>query len=163
MCSAVFWRSQTAVAIGYLCCAESSTLHWLLADNSVIVKGSCHSSKPIPRRINAAFVTATALWHILSMKSKILSPGRFGSFIFFYLGLIKQQSHNVMEDREKSILQRVGKRERRTFDMTKSVASPPDGSAASQRSISQSSAIMVQETSCMKMTAADSEVETLMR
>lgn len=42
------------------------------------------------------------------------------------------------------------------------VGSPADGSAASQRSISQNGMKMVQETSCLKMNAADSEVRTLM-
>ena len=40
--------------------------------------------------------------------------------------------------------------------------SPADGSAASQRRISQNGMKMVQETSCLKMNAADSEVRTLM-
>lgn len=73
------------MAIGCLCCAQSQALSSAtLPDNSLIINGSCHRSLSILSHINGAFVTATALQFILSMNYKILSPGRFDSFIFFY-------------------------------------------------------------------------------
>lgn len=46
--------------------------------------------------------------------------------------------------------------------LTLPVGSPADGSAASPRSFFQNRLKMVQETGCLKMNAADSEVRTLM-
>ena len=85
ICCAVFQRSQTAVAIGCLCCAQSQALSSsTLPNNSLIINGSYHRSLSILSHINEAFVTATALQYILLMNQKILTPGRFDSFIFFY-------------------------------------------------------------------------------
>ena len=72
-------------------------------------------------------------------------------------------------DREINLCYTERERERETETETEResrpalpAGSPADGSAASQRSISQNGVKMVQETSCLKMNAADSEVRALM-
>lgn len=73
------------MAIGCLYCAQSQALSSsTLPNSSLTINGSCHRSLSILSHISEAFVTATALQCNLSMNYKILSPGRFDPFIFFY-------------------------------------------------------------------------------
>ncbi len=71
--------------VGCVCCVRSQELFSsTLPDNSLIINGSCRRSLSILSHINGAFTTATALQCIVTKNYKILSPGRFDPFIFFY-------------------------------------------------------------------------------